>query len=139
MVALKLRYQSLIFSWLTDISSSLALGKLSCDVGGGAKGYLWISWRFLGFNPALVYGGVRAAVPVSNSRGQTHAEKASLALGVAKHLLHGAVQQGVGALAHKAVSAAGQQRAAAFGLQQHVREQEEHLGLGTRAFRGDHV
>lgn len=71
--------------------------------------------------------------------GFTHAEKASLALGVPKHLLHGAVQQGVGTLANEAVSAGGQQRAAALGLQQHVREQEEHLWLGTGAFSRDHI
>lgn len=32
MVALKLWYQSLMVSWLMDISSSLALGKISCKV-----------------------------------------------------------------------------------------------------------
>lgn len=71
--------------------------------------------------------------------GLTHAEKASLAPGVTKHLVHGAVQQGVGTLANKPGSTTGEQSAAAFGLQQHVREQEEHLWLSARAFRRNHI
>lgn len=68
----------------------------------------------------------------------THAEKASPAPGVAKHLLHTTVLQGVGMLANKLVSIGGMQWAAALGLQQHVREQEEHLGLSVCTFRRNH-
>ena len=69
----------------------------------------------------------------------THAEQAPLAPGVAEHLLHGAVLQRVGVLAGELVSVGGMQRAAALGLQQHVREQEEHLGLSVRTFRRNHL
>lgn len=37
------------------------------------------------------------------------------------------------------VSVGGMQWAAALGLQQHVREQEEHLGLNVCAFRRNHL
>lgn len=62
-----------------------------------------------------------------------------MALGVPKYLLHSAILQGVAVLASELVSIGGMQWAAALGLQQHVREQEEHLGLSLCTFRKNHV
>lgn len=85
------------------------------------------------------FAPLRAARFPATEADLTHANEASLALGVTKHLLHGAVQQGVGTLGHKRASTGGQQRAAALGLQQQVREEEEHLWLGAGAFERDQI
>ena len=69
----------------------------------------------------------------------THAEQASLASGVAEHLLHGALLQGEGVPAGELVPVGELHRAAARGLEQHVGEQEEHLGLGDRTFPRNHL
>lgn len=69
----------------------------------------------------------------------THTEQASFALGVPKHLLHSAILQRVDVLAGEFVPIGGMQWAAALGLQQHVREQEEHLGLCLCTFRRNHI
>lgn len=42
-------------------------------------------------------------------------------------------------LSGELVSIGGRQWAAALGLQQHVREQEEHLGLSVCTFRRNHL
>lgn len=55
---------------------------------------------------------------------------------MAKHLVHGALLEGVAALALKLVGAGGMQGTAGLGQQQDVREQEEHFGLRLFAFRG---
>lgn len=69
----------------------------------------------------------------------THAEQSSLAARVAEHLLHGAVLQRKGLLNLKLVPVSGVQRAAARGLQQDVREQEEHLRFSLLSFSGHHL
>lgn len=62
-----------------------------------------------------------------------------MAPSVAEHFLQGAVLQGIGVLACELVSMGGMQWAAALGLQQHVREQEEHLGFSFCTFRRNHL
>lgn len=71
---------------------------------------------------------------MQSSAENTHTDKAPLALGVAKHLVHGALLEGEAALALKLVW--GMQGAAGLGQQQDVGKQEEHLGFGLHAFRG---
>lgn len=69
----------------------------------------------------------------------THTEQASLAFCVAKHLLGCAVLQWVGMLANELLPIGGMQHAAPLGLQQHVREQEEHLLLSFCTFWRNHL
>lgn len=57
--------------------------------------------------PAQALSLLKVVFPATDAN-LTHANKASLALGVTKHLLHSAVQQGVGTLANKLVSTGGQ-------------------------------
>lgn len=66
----------------------------------------------------------------------THTDEASLALGVAKHFVHGALVERVDTLTGQLVSICWVHWTTPFGLNQDVREEEEHLGLGLRAFRG---
>lgn len=68
--------------------------------------------------------------------GGTYTDEAALALGVAEHLAHRAVLQGVNTLAGKLVSVGGVQRRAGCGQQEHIGEQEEHLGLDLSTLGG---
>lgn len=70
--------------------------------------------------------------------GVTHTDEASLALGVAKHFVHGALIKRVDSLTGQLVSICRVHWTTPFGLNQDVREEEEHPEFGLRAFRGHH-
>lgn len=69
----------------------------------------------------------------------TYTNKPPLAFSMAKDFIHSALLQRVDSLAGKLAPVGWVYGTAPFGLEQDIREQEEHFGFGLRAFRGHYL